>query len=81
MVLKRKIRAHAVCIDQKKTNGPQKNPTKADLQEDLGNSKNGLKMTKELNDALLEEVKQNEANMEALENTNKENYNIIEILE
>ena len=81
MVLKRKIRAHAVCIDQKKTNGPQKNPTKADLQEDLGNSKNGLKMTKELNDALLEEVKQNEEKMEALENKDKKNKDIIALLE
>ena len=80
MVLKRKS-VHAVCIDPKKVNGPKKPPTKANLQDELKMTKSDLKMTKELNDALLEEVKQNEANMEALENTNKENYNIIEILE
>jgi hypothetical protein len=69
MVLKRKS-AHAVCIVPKKANGPKKPPTKADLQEEL-KTNNTLKMTKELNDALPEEVQQNEAKIEALENKNK----------
>ena len=43
MVLKRKISAHAACIDQKKTNGPTKTPKKAELQEDLKKTKNDLK--------------------------------------
>ena len=81
MVLKRKISAHAICIDQKKTSGPKKPPTKAEIQEDLKMTKSTLKMTKELNDALLEEVKDNEAKLEALEKRNKKNDNIIAILE
>ena len=81
MVLKRKISAHAVCIDPKKTSGPKKAPTKADIQEDLKMTKNNLKMTKELNDALLEEVKENEVKMEALEVRNKKKDNIIALLE
>ena len=81
MVLKRKISAHAVCIDQKKTNGPKKPLTKAEIQEDLKMTKSTLKMTKELNDALLEEVKENEAKLEALEKRNKKNDNIISLLE
>ena len=81
MVLKRKISAHAVCIDQKKTNGPKKPLTKAEIQEDLKMTKSNLKMTKELNDALLEEVKENEAKLEALEKRNKKNDNIISLLE
>ena len=40
----------------KKANGPKKPPTKADLLEELKLTKSDLKMTKELNDALLEEV-------------------------
>ena len=59
MVLKRKTSAHAVCIDPKKTNISKKPPTKADLQDDLRMTKDTLKMTKELNDALLDEVKEN----------------------
>ena len=81
MVLKRKISAHAICIDQKMTSGPKKPPTKAEIQEDLKMTKSTLKMTKELNDALLEEVKDNEAKLEALEKRNKKNDNIIAILE
>ena len=73
MVVKRKISTHAVCLEPKKTNGPKKHPTKADLQQDLEMTKDDLKMTKELNDALLEEVKQNEEKMETLENKNKKN--------
>ena len=70
MVLKRKS-AHAACNDPKKTIGPKKPPTKADLQEELKMTKSNLTMTKELNDALLEEVQQNEVKIEALDNTNK----------
>ena len=70
MVLKRKISAHAVCIDPKKTSGPKKPPTKAEIQEELKMTKNTLKMTKELNDALLEEVGHNEEKITALENKN-----------
>ena len=58
MVLKRKSSVHATCIDPKKTSGPKKAPTKADLQEDLKMTKSNLKTTKDLNDALLEEVKE-----------------------
>ena len=81
MVVKRKISAHAVCIEPKKTNGPKKPPTKADLQQDLKLTKDNLKMTKELNDALLEEVKENEEKMEVLENKDKKNQGIIALLE
>ena len=81
MVLKRKFSAHAVCIEPKKTNGPKKPPTKVEIQEDLKMTRSDLKMTKELNDALLEEVKDNEAKLEALENKNKKNDNIIALLE
>jgi hypothetical protein len=38
-------------------------------------------MTKELNDALLEEIKQDLEKMEALENKNKEKSNTIALLE
>ena len=44
-------------------------------------TKSTLKITKELNDALLEEVKENEAKLEALEKRNKKNDNIISLLE
>ena len=81
MVVKRKISTHADCIEPKKTNGQKKPPTKADLQQDLKLTKDDLKMTKELNDALLEEVKQNEEKMEALENKDKKNKDIIALLE
>ena len=81
MVLQIKTSAHAVCIDPKKTNCPKKPPTKADIQEDLKMTKNDLKITKELNDALLEEVKENEATMEALKNENSKNIETIKILE
>ena len=81
MVLKRKTSAHAVCIDPKKTNVPKKPPTKADLQDDLRMTKDTLKMTKELNDALLDEVKENEAKIEALENKNSKNSDIIKSLQ
>ena len=70
MVLKRKS-AHAVCIDPKKVYGPKKPPTKANLQDELKMTKSDLKMTKELNDALLEEVHLNEAKIEALEKKNR----------
>ena len=70
MVWKRKS-VHAVCIDPKKANGPKKPPTKADLQEELRMTKDTLKMTKELNDALLKEVHLNEAKIEALEKKNR----------
>ena len=63
MVLKRKFSAHAVCIEPKKTNGPKKPPTKVEIQEDLKMTRSDLKMTKELNDALLEEVKENAAKL------------------
>ena len=69
MVLKRKS-AHAVCIDPKKANVPKKPPTKANLREELKMTKNDLKMTKELHDALLEEVKQNDVKIEGFENKN-----------
>ena len=69
MVLKIKISAHAVCIDPKKTNGLKKPPTKAELQEELKRTKHHLKMTKDLNDALLEEV---EKRVKYLENKNHE---------
>ena len=81
MVLKRKSSVHATCIDPKKTSGPKKAPTKADLQEDLKMTKSNLKMTKELNDALLEEVKENEVKMDALEARNKKKDNVIALLE
>ena len=68
MVLKRKISAHAVCIDPKKANVPKKPPTKANLQEELKMTKKDLIMTKELNEALLEEVQHNEVKIDALEN-------------
>ena len=55
--------------------------TKAEIQEDLKMTKSTLKMTKELNDALLKEVKENEAKLEALEKRNKKNDNIISLLE
>jgi hypothetical protein len=67
MVLKRKS-AHAVCIDPKKANVPKKPPTKANLQEELKMTKKDLIMTKELNEALLEEVQHNEVKIDALEN-------------
>ena len=40
-----------------------------------------LKMTKELPDALLEEVKENEAKIEALEKKNSKNSDIIKSLQ
>ena len=59
MVLKIKIIAHAVCINPKNMNGPKNPPTKADLNVELKLTKDDLKLNKELNDALLEEVKNN----------------------
>ena len=51
MVLKRKTSAHVVCIDTKKTAAPKRQPTKADLLQEL-------KDMKKLNDTLeLENVK------------------------
>jgi hypothetical protein len=44
-------------------------------------TKDTLKMTKELNDALLDEVKENEAKIEALENKNSKNSDIIKSLQ
>ena len=70
MGLKTKTSAHAVCIDPKKANGPKKPPNKGDLQDDLRMTKSDLKMTKQLNDALLEEVKESGVKIEALENKN-----------
>ena len=47
MVSKRKSSAvHATCIDPKKTSGPKKAPTKADIQEDLKMTKSNLKNDK-----------------------------------
>ena len=46
MVLKRKSSVHATCIDPKKTSGPKKAPTKADIQEDLKMTKSNLKNDK-----------------------------------
>ena len=80
MVLKRKS-AHSLCIDPKKASGPKKPPTKAEIQEELKMTNNTLKMTKELNDALLEEVGHNEAKITALENKNEKNNSIIVLLE
>ena len=62
------------------TIGQKKPPTKADLQEKIIITENNFKMTKELNDALLDKVKQNEAKVEALEKKNKENINTINLL-
>ena len=64
MVLKRKISAHTVCINPKNINGPKKPPTKADLNVELKLTKDDLKLNKELNNALLEEVKSNEKAIE-----------------
>ena len=71
MVLKRKISAHAVCINPKNMSGPKKPPTKADLSAELKLTKDDLKLNKELNDALLEEVKHNEEAIEILEGKEK----------
>ena len=53
MVLKRKISAHLVCIEPKKTNNlPKKPPTKADILKEF-------KIIQKLNEALEEENKKN----------------------
>ena len=57
MVLKRK---HNVCIDPKRSKAPSKPATKADIVEEM-------KMIKQLNDALLEEIKTNEEKITSLE--------------
>ena len=67
MVMKRKISAHKVCINPKNMNVPKKPPTKADLNSELKLIKDDLKLNKELNDALLEEVKTNEEAIEILQ--------------
>jgi hypothetical protein len=60
MVLKRKLNAHAVCINPENMHAPKKPPTKADLNSELKLTKDDLKLTNDLNDALLEEVMDNE---------------------
>ena len=53
MVFKRKISAHLVCIEPKKTNNlPKKPPTKADVLKEF-------KIIQKLNEALEEENKKN----------------------
>ena len=81
MVLKRKISAHAVCINPKNMSGPKKPPTKADLIAELKLAKDDLKLNKELNDALLEEVKNNEKAIEILERKEKKYIEAIKHLE
>ena len=58
--MKRKINTHAVCINPKNMHLPKKPPTKADINSELKLTKEDLKLTKDLNDALLEEIKNNE---------------------
>ena len=59
MVLKRKNNSHSLCIDPKKTNTLKKNPTKADLVQEL-------KEIKQINEALEEENKRNNEIIEVL---------------
>ena len=80
MVLKRKISAHAVCINPKNMNGPKKPPTKADLNAELKLTKDDLKLNKELNEALLEEVKSNEKAIEILKGKEKKHLEAIHTL-
>ena len=80
MVLKRKISAHAVCINPKNMNGPKKPTTKADLIVELKLTKDDLKLNKELNDALLEEVKSNEKAIEILKKKEKKHLEAIHTL-
>ena len=71
MVLKRKLNAHAVCINPKNKHTPKKPPTKADLNSELKLTTDDLKLTKDLNDALLEEVKNNDNAIEILQGKEK----------
>ena len=59
MVLKRRNNSHSLCIDPKKTNNIKRNPTKADLMQEL-------KDMKQLNKALEEENKRNHESIEVL---------------
>ena len=80
MVLKRKINAHAVCISPKNMHVPKKPLTKADLNSELKLTKDDLKLTKDLNDALLEEVQNNEKAIEILKEKEKKHLEAIDTL-
>ena len=80
MVMKRKISAHAVCINPKNMNVPKKPPTKADLNSELKLTKDDLKLNKELNDNLLEEVKNNEEAIAILKEKEKKHLEVIHSL-
>ena len=71
MVLKRK---HVACIDPKKTNVLKKAPTKADVIEEM-------KLIKQLNAALEEEVHKNEERIAILEKDEKKHLDAIKQLE
>ena len=71
MVLKRK---HTACIDPKKAKAPSKPQTKADMADEM-------KLIKQLNDALLEEIKSNEEKIAKLEKSEKRNLESIKFLE
>jgi hypothetical protein len=81
MVLRRKIRAHAVCINAKNMNVPKRPPTKADLGAELKQAKDVLRWNKELNDALLEEVNNNEKAIEILKEKKKKHLEALHTLE
>ena len=71
MVLKRKNNA---CIDPKKAKAPSKPQTKADMADEM-------KLIKQLNDALLEEIKSNEEKIVQLEKSEKMNLESIKNLD
>ena len=74
MVLKRKQSAHSVCIVPKKPIAPRKPPSKADLVEEI-------KLIKELNDAMEEEIKNSDDKIAILEEREKKNLEAINKLQ
>ena len=66
MVLKRKQSAHSACIVPKKTNVLKKPPNKADLVEEI-------KVMKQINDAMEEDIKNSDDEIEIL-NKKENNY-------
>ena len=80
MVMKRKINTHAACINPKNIHVAKKPPTKVDLNSELKLTKDDLKLTKDLNDALLEEVQNNEKEIEILKQKEKKQLKAIDTL-
>ena len=75
MVLKRKQPSnHGVCIVPKKVNLPKKAPTKADLSEEI-------KLIKQLNDAMEEEIQNSDKTIAILEKKEQKNLDTIKVLQ